>query len=103
MIIPFIPIAAGIVLVTNVGNLCRLYYEALKKTYGQMGEGAVNRISRLSMLPTRLSFMKFRVLTGGVLIIGGAILLVSGLGAIHLTGLTSGRVGAAGGGGLPEV
>jgi hypothetical protein len=66
----------GLGILVNFRSYPRLYFDALRKTYSEMGDHWWSRISRESMVPSQLPFVWFRLLGGGVLIFAGVIALI---------------------------
>jgi hypothetical protein len=67
--IPIVGILIGLAILTNVANVPRLWYEAIKTTYHQMKKGVVNRIGRTKLLPMAvLPFSVVRFVMGGAIV-----------------------------------
>jgi hypothetical protein len=67
--IPVVGILVGVAILTNVANVPRLWYEAIKTTYHQMEKGVVNRIGRTKLLPMAvLPFSAVRFVMGGAIV-----------------------------------
>jgi hypothetical protein len=78
--IPTVAILLGVVVLTNVRNYPRIYFEAVRKTYSEMGNHWWNRASRTNMEPWAwMPFSLFRLLLGGALVVGGLIGLIHAL------------------------
>jgi len=62
-------ILIGLIVLMNVANLPRHWYEVIRRAYGQMKKGTVNRIGRTNLLPVAvLPFPVVRFVMGGAIV-----------------------------------
>ena len=70
-------LAGCLVMASNVGNISRIFYLALRKTWDQMSDSSLNRGARMTVFIGQLPFWLFRLFFLVAGLAGGFAMLVT--------------------------